>query len=283
MATRYGGRTEIPQVSQWLNAPKFLDVSYTNPELIAVTPVTLTASTTAHTYGAWTEVVASLASDTSMLNILVGGINQSTVDTSSVVSIGIGASGSETELFYYAVGSAYTETSSIYGGLNVQVPVSLPAGTRVAARLQSLVTGGKTGTIQIQRIGATAVSLPSLPKKYDSLGVNLATSTGTDLPALNVYQEIVASTTNAYRGLVLIPSVASTAIGTAVTNMTVGVGASGSEIDIGTVACRSTIAETIACPINMFFPFNIPAGSRIAVKQSINSTSFDASVIGVHI
>ena len=65
--------------------------------------------------------------------------------------------------------------------------------------------------------------------------------------------------------------------------MTVAVGPSGSEIDIGTILYQTGGAEFILSPINMFFPFNIPVGSRIAVKQSANTTTVDASVIGVHI
>jgi len=281
----FGTRIETRPVKDWYSED-YQVIPYTNPRLSLPTAVTLTANSSAHTFGAWTEVIASLPDRTSMLNISVGSINATTVNTASVISIGIGPSGSETELFYYAVGSAALQatTSTFPLAVNIVVPVALTSGTRIAARLQSLVTGGKTATIQIQTVDAVASSMPNLPSNFDSLGVSLATSRGTNIAASSAYTEIVASTSNPYRGLIVVPS-AGNANMSAISGstMTVAVGPSGSEIDIGTILYQTGNAELVVSPINMFFPFNIPVNSRIAVKQSANTTTVDASVIGVHI
>jgi hypothetical protein len=281
MATRYGGRTEIPQVSQWLNAPKYLDVSYTNPR-INNTAVTLTANSSAHTFGAWTEVIASVPGDTSMLIIDVGAISQSTVNTASVISIGVGASGSETELFNFACGSAAFQSAGTISGVQFIIPVQISAGSRIAARLQSIVTGGKTASIKIKPFDANPSDFVDQPKSFDSLGVDLATSQGTTLATSNTYTEIVASTSNVYRGVCVIPSIAADTVGNnANQTISVGVGASGSEVEIGSLSFQTTSAEVIFTSPNFFMPSFIPAGSRIAVRQSSGAAVIDASVIGV--
>jgi hypothetical protein len=244
--------------------------------------VTVTADTNAHTYGAWTEVIASLPSITSMLEIFVGGVSQSGVATGSVLSVGVGASGSEAEIFHYAVGSAFTTNAPFSLGVNILIPVRLDAGTRIAVRLQSVITLGKTALVAIRTFNAEPESFVNLPLKHDSLGVNLATSRGTNIGASNVYSEIVASTSNTYRGLCLIPS-ASAGMSADQSSMTVAVGPSGSEVDIGTIIYITGAAETVTSPLAVFMPRFIPSGSRISVKQSSVRTYMDATVIGVHI
>jgi hypothetical protein len=281
MATRYGGRTETPQVSQWLNASKYLDVSYRNPR-IDNTSVTLTANSSAHTFGAWTQVIASVPENTSMIIVDVSGIGVTTVNTASIISIGIGASGSETELFNFACGSATTALAGAISGLQFVIPVQINSGSRIAARLQSIVTGGKTATIKIKTFDANEYDFIYQPQKYDSLGVDLATSRGTNVAASNTYTEIVASTSNIYRGVCVIPSVATDNAGN-VTNhtMSLGVGPSGSEVQIGSLSYQVASNETLYSSPNFFMPALIPAGSRIAVRQSSTATFVDASVIGV--
>jgi hypothetical protein len=282
MATRYGSRSLAgEQVSQWLNPQTLAIMNYTRPRGQQSDDKTVTADVSAHTYGAWTELIASLPANTSLLQISVRNIAATTVNTASVLSIGVGPSGSEAELFYAAVGSAVNLSANVPANLNFVVPVKLTAGTRVAARLQSLVTGGKTASVSTFTCDSDPLTFTRQPANFDSLGVNLSTSEGTSIAANDAYSEITSSTTSPYRGLVLIPSAASSTMGAFNGTMTVAVGALGSELDVGSVGFQSSATEFLASPINFFVPFNIPIGSRISVKQSGNNTQIDASVIGV--
>jgi len=283
MAIRYGDRSRVStNPGQWLNPRQPLGLSYTNPRQVNANVVTVTASTSAHTYGAWTQIISSTAADTSVLFINCGGVSTSTVNTASVLSIGIGSSGNEVELFFFAVG-AY---SSLGGSINnssvaVVVPVTLPAGTRIAARLQSIVTGGKTATVTIATFDADPANFVNGPKQHESLGVNLSLSEGTSIAANNAYTEIVASTNTSYRGVTVCGSAASNDMAGITGTMTVAVGPAGSEIDFGTLNFWTGGTEFYISLANNYFPRYIPSGSRISIKQSSVNTQIDASIIGV--
>jgi hypothetical protein len=114
------------------------------------------------------------------------------------------------------------------------------------------------------------------------LGLDFSNSKGTTIAANSTYTEIVASTSNPYQGLVLVPS-ASNAImdGRAFVNMTVAVGPAGSEVDLGSIVTTMTTNEVITVQREMVINKYIPAGSRLSVKQTSTSTRFDASLIGL--
>lgn len=283
MGIRYADRTRVStSVGQWVNLRQPLGITYSNARLLNTAGTTVTANASAHTYGAWTEIVASLPADTSCLYINVYGINATTVNTATIVSIGTGTAGNESELFAFAAGSsALTSATLLFSGNLLQVPVRLNSGTRIAARIQSLVTGGKTASININSFDADPNYFVNGPTVFDTLGVSLATSEGTSLAASNAYTEIVASTSNPYRGVVLVGSAASNNMIAAGGTMTIAVGASGSEVDFGTISYQSGSTEFYTSFINQFFARNIPIGSRLSVKQSVNTTTIDASLIGV--
>jgi len=214
MAIRYGDRTRVPgDVGRWLNQQPNA-IPYKAPLVANASNVTITASVSAHTYGAWTEIVASLAQDTQMLGVFVNLGRVNGTNSASIISFGFGASGSETEFVAFACGSIGEGSIASANGIFVQLPISLPSGTRIAARLQSVITTPKTCLIQgVISFAAQPYDFVGANKTLDSLGLNLATSAGTDIAASSVYSEIVASTSQAYRGLILIPSMASASQG----------------------------------------------------------------------
>jgi hypothetical protein len=278
MSNRFGYRAETnPLVSQWLNGiDRPLGVSYDSIQG-QVGSATLTADVSAHTYGPWTELVASLPNDTSALSFDGPNVQTNTVNTATILSVGVGAASSETELFAVAVGSG-----GVGNTFRFTVPVFLPAGTRVAARIQSVVTGGKTGVISLYSYNAPSLAVPFLPKFFDSLGLDFSNSKGTTIATNSTYTEIVASTSNPYQGLVLVPSASNALMdGRAFVNMTVAVGPAGSEVDLGSIVTTMTTNEVIIVIREMVINKYIPAGSRLSVKQTSNSNRFDASLIGL--
>lgn len=282
MAIRYGDRTRgaLP-ASSWLGKQPE-PVPFRSTTVPNVASVTVTADSVAHTYGAWTELISSLSNDTRMLSVSVAGIRANGTNTASVVSLGIGASGSETEFVAFATGGV-GEAGAAYAmaGIHIQLPIGLPSGTRIAARFQSIrALVGVTCLLNVTSFNADSYGFATTNRTLDTLGLDVASSTGVSIAGSNVYSEIVASTTQAYRGLVLVPSMAATATGNTIA-MTVAVGSSGSEIDLGSVLLQANGGETIISTPSYFVPAFIPAGSRIAVKQSSAATFFDATVIGV--
>lgn len=282
MAIRYGDRSRVStSVGRWLNQQPNA-IPYSAPLVANASNVTITASVSAHTYGAWTELVASLTQDTQMLGVYVnlGRINGT--NTASIISFGFGSSGSETEFAAFACGSIGDGSVASANGIFVQLPISLPSGTRIAARLQSIITTPKTCIIQgVVSFAAQPYDFVGANKTLDSLGLNLAGSTGTDIAASGVYSEIVASTSQAYRGLVLIPSMAIAASGAIQPIMTVAVGSAGSEVDLGSITFNTSAGESLSSQPSFFIPAFVPQGSRIAVKQNNAATYLDATVIGV--
>jgi hypothetical protein len=238
------------------------------------TGVTLTANASAHTFGAWAQLIASTTFDAAAIAIITNTFFTSATATGSVIEVGIGASGAETAVAQIAVGSHLQ--------YNILIPVQVPSGSRIAARLQSVVTGGKTGTLHtgvIPQIGGFVGAANT-----DTYGVSTATSRGTNVAASNAWTEITASTTRAYRGAVVVFS----ASNDTQTNINVvgrlGSGASGSETTLASLRFNGGATENVA-NTQAVMPFlyvgDIPAGTRLAVNQNSAQTYLDACIIGI--
>ena len=234
----------------------------------------MTADTTAHTFGAWTELTASTPYDSSAMLLGLQTFFTINTATGTILDIGIGASGSEQSVCQLAVGSANVSTYA--------VPVFLPAGSRVSARIQSVVTGGKTGIVAINYLPSVGDFLPAT--YVDVYGVDLSTSRGVNLAASNAWTQITASTSRAYRMLTMIWSASNTNTGGNLTGTVsqLGVGLSGSETVLGTGKFGSSTSTVIA---NQSYPLliveNVPAGSRLVARQNSARTMVDVTVIGV--
>jgi hypothetical protein len=271
----YGGRrgqdVVLPFISDFAST---VPAGFVGGGVTPAPSVVLTANSSAHTFGAWTQVVASTAFESSALIVGTNNFNTSTVATGSVIDIGIGASGSEVSLMQIAVGSHNTYQTVI--------PIRIPAGTRIAARIQSVVTGGKTGQLHYGLLPVLGdfVSAPTV----DVYGVDLATSRGVGITSVNTWTEITSSTTQAYRGMCVVISASNDTQANANIVFQLGVGASGSETVLGYGRVRQVATEAVLTDVGQF-PFlyngNIPAGSRIVVQLNNSSTTFDACVIGI--
>jgi hypothetical protein len=239
--------------------------------------IAVNASSTIHTKGAWVELIASTTATSDFLYMQI--TNQaSNTDTSSLVDIGIGASGSETVLVA-DVGAGYAAVSGAVYAPYV-LPVRISSGTRIAARSQSIISSRAvsvavtTGTLGIQS-----------PTSIDTLGAVTASSRGTNLPTSNTYVQIVASTSRAYQAILMMPAAGgATAIASEDSTYTLGIGAAGAETTVTSVTGRTNSAEIVGIAITELPPLyvgDIPAGSRLAVKQSVGRTYRDVILYGV--
>lgn len=235
------------------------------------------ASATPHTKGSWVQVVASAADNVAGLwirsNITIG---NNGVDTSMLLDIGIGAAASEAVVVPdVPVGGAGVK-------LALYLPIYIPAGTRIAGRVQSavvsdtygpevcLVYGGRPGTWGGYTIAET-------------IGINTATSGPTtgDL-ADNAWDEAVASTANSYRALTFHPcSVPGSTSATAGSvSVDIGYGAGGSEQVVGAYRTQLTVNEQIPDFVGPnFVEKAIDAGSRLAIRKN-GTADLSGALIG---
>jgi hypothetical protein len=246
--------------------------------------ITVTADTAAHTKGAWVELVASTSANASFLIVEVAGIVSSGVDTATLVDIGTGASGAETAIIPdVAVGSANNSNASLCT-LTFSVPIKVASGTRLSARIQSLVTGGKTATVRVFTFDMGDYAYA--PTAVDVIGTSTATSAGTAMSgASGTWVQITASTANAYKAVVMVPSASAGAIGNIRVEYRLGTGASGSEISRGSIFATYNASEAVGllARTSSLITAAIPSGTRLSVRHDIPSSPsvYDMTLIGI--
>jgi hypothetical protein len=255
-------------------------------EIVTSGIATPIANTSAHTKGAWEELVASTPANVEFLLVEVTSVQSNGANTASLLDLAVGALGSETAIVSnVGVGGAIpTGSAGTNKPLIVPLAVSVPSGSRLSCRIQSVVTGGKTASVSV--VGYAERTL-TLPTAVDALGASTATSEGANMDgASGTWVEIVASTAQAYRAVTLVPSVHNAVIATQLITYEIGFGASGSEQVIGTWQATTTTAELVRSENGgwpWFATANIPAGSRIAVRHDIatNPARYGVTVIGI--
>ena len=237
---------------------------------------TVTASATAHTKGAWTQIIASTSANSSYIHVDVSGVGASGVNTAMLLDIATGASGSETAIVSnIAIGSASATWFSF--------PFKLASGTRLSARIQAVVTSD-TAIIRLSAINAG--DYDNSPTSVDVIGGDTATSEGIRFSgASGTWVQATASTSRAYRAVALVLSGHDANMANVTGNYGVGVGASGSEVEFGT--CRhgftATELSNSLAPYTHLFGSNIPAGSRLAVRHpiTVDPAKYGFNLIGI--
>lgn len=274
----YLGATPLWRGTGWYEDAPFNSVNISSD-------VTVTANSSAHTKGSWSELVSSTSANASLLYIRVGGIGTGGTNTAALLDIGTGASGSETAIAQnIAIGSA-GNAGAPASFMMFALPYKLASGTRISARIQSVVTGGETATVTVFVLDAG--NYDATPTSVDIIGTSTANSQGTSFSgASGTWVQGIASTSRAYRAVGLVLSAHSGSIAN-VTDATfeVGVGASGSEVSFGQLRHSYTASETSTSviPFVSVFGRNIPSGSRLAVKHSIaaNPSLYGFCLIGI--
>jgi hypothetical protein len=246
--------------------------------------VSLTADTSAHTKGSYSELIASASANAGLLVLMVQDISTSATNTATLIDVATGASGSETVIISnLAVGGALTTNGQT--GVAVAVPFQIPSGTRLSARIQSVVTGGKTATAQIFLFDVGG-DYATAPTSVDVITGDTATSEGISFSgASGTWVQAIASTSRAYRAVAIMPSAHNSNIASIAPQLEVGVGASGSEQVFGFTVASYNSQENIQSspPYLSLFGRNIPSGSRLAVRHNIASSPdrYGFTLIGI--
>jgi hypothetical protein len=246
--------------------------------------VTVTANTAAHTKGSYSELIASTSANAGLLVLMVQDISTAATNTATLIDVATGASGSETAIISnLAVGGALATNGPT--GVAVAVPFQIPSGTRLSARIQSVVTGGKTATAQIFLFDVGG-DYATAPTSVDVITGDTATSEGISFSgASGTWVQAIASTSRAYRAVAIVPSTHNTNIATITPQLDVAIGASGSEVAFGSAIVGYNNGENVFStpPHLSLFGRNIPAGSRLAVRHTIASTPdrYGFTLIGI--
>jgi hypothetical protein len=239
---------------------------------------TVTADNSAHTLGGWSPLIASTSADASLLQITVTGVNAAGTNTATLLNLGIGAPGDEVIIAEnIAIGSAST--------VSFNIPFKLPSGTRIAAQIRSVVTGGKTASITAAVLDAG--NYAATPTSVDIIGGNTANSQGISFSgASGNWTVAIASTTRAYRAIGIVPSGHNSVLLGITPLFEIGVGASGGEVVFGQVSQNYTNAEATTnggIGFVRIFGRDIPSGSRLAVRHDIaaNPERYGFTLIGI--
>jgi hypothetical protein len=243
--------------------------------------VTITANSSAHTKGSWSQLIASSSANASLVWVRVSNVVSNGNNTATLLDIGTGASGSEAALIEnIAVGGAVATISQ--AGYVFAVPIKVASGTRISARIQSVVTGGKTAVVQAKLYDTGDYT--TAPTSVDTIGSDTATSAGTVMAAANTYAQLIASTSRAYRAVVLLPSVSGADTGSFNAEFTLGKGASGSEVTLDIKPANYLNSESVGIIENPLITAPIASGTRLAAKISgptSNFSNYAVCLIGI--
>lgn len=249
----------------------------------------ITASASAHVKGAWTELSYNVApGEVVGMEIFV---EYGVANYQYLIDIGIGPAGSEKVIFSNLTKSA--TTMSTIAGPKLFVPIRIPAGTRIAARMQCNGTGSKTATLTFHLFCAGFES-SSPGNSVVCYGANLATTRGVSIDpgavinTLGAWHEITASCA-ALKGVAFgYGNQLNVARTWCQWWFEMGIGAAGSEkvVLTGCRLCADNGPNYLYPQCSMFYPVSIPAGSRLAIRAQCNITDatdrlYDAFIYGL--
>ena len=238
--------------------------------------VTVTASASTNTPGAWTDIVTAVNNTASTDSITVVISSQSGAELVFLVSIAIGAAASE-EIIIENMQAHMSNTNM--GSFTYTFPMKIASGVRISARCQSQTSSGACGVSIIR--GRTSFSSSAGLAKVTTYGADTSDSAGTTIARNNgsfgSWVEMTSSTTDTLRGFV-VSSIRENGSWSGASKVTyeVGVGSAGNEETVysGIILTMSTI-EAITSSISPFVPVSIAAGQRIAIRAAGNLTNAD--------
>lgn len=256
----------------------------------ASTGTNVQTGTSNNTKGSWVQLVASTDVDTSWLGLSFGNF-ENIAGIDYLFDIGVGAAASETAIVnnicLSARGTWIPTSPPLF-------PVSIPSGSRIAARAQcsnSGVSGRATKLAAHLFGGGSAQSSPH--GLVTTMGANTADSGGVNVDpgavahTKGAWSELSSSVPFSTRWLVV-------AIGNQINGgrslanwlVDLGTGAGGSETVVVPDVCIQCIASGTIIPQLISLPLSLPAGERLAVRAQCDITdatdrTFDAIAYGV--
>lgn len=281
----------VPPAAPWGTESNYHDILY--PSATVGTAVSFPA--TANTKSSWVQIDAALARDVCEIEFAAIGTGVNGSNSSTLLDIGIGAAGSETVLIAdIPIGFCNSQGSGVPG--TIRIPVSIPAGTRVAVRVQSMRS---TGSFNVAMAFNNGVQLPGLayqPSCFDTYGARSASSNGQQISASattyanGAWVELTAATARDHRGFLLLSQGWGGTVAGAISMLAsgwiieLGAGAPGAEVVLGSASIRLSTAEVRQGPWPTWPIWAcLPAGTRLVARcrSDLTSGSIDAVAIGI--
>jgi hypothetical protein len=273
----------MPDFSTIQGGPIVVSVAGANSRGTGITP-----NATAHTKGSWTELISAAQNLHGAAWVMVTFGETTVAAATYFVDIGIGAAASEQVI----IPNLYQQYAATIqpGTKSYLLPLSIPAGVRVAARCQTNATSGNVVFTQIHLISATMMSSVGAGQ-VEACGAVTATTLGTSIDPggtantdATPWVQLIASTGFSYRWLCVEAGNA--------TDLAYGA-TFGSLLDIGTGAASSEVSiiddlymissSGVDAPLGAHwsFPVNIPQGSRISARHRTSSITAGDRVLEV--
>lgn len=229
----------------------------------------LTANASNNVKGSYATCVAS-ASEADGLLIAFRGV---TATRMHLIDVAFGAAASEVNVLEnYLFSSDLGVTQWVY------LPIQVPAGTRISARVQSS-TGSTTFEVNVHAVRGSFYGPPP-GGRVVTLGANTADSGGTlvDCGATaftaGAYSQLSASTTADISAILVVTGNNLNTSATFINFLLdISVGAGGSEITILSQILFVTSGSTFGTLPSMWLPCSIPAGSRVSARASCGTNN----------
>lgn len=240
--------------------------------------VLLSSGGSADTKTSWNELTSSAPQNLNGFYLLISGRTQ-TGTTDWLLDIGIGAAASEVSII-----ENIHVTTDANASVMVEVPIAIPAGTRVSVRGAAANTNYNVTVTILPKF--TNSLMPMLGRATD-YGTTLGTSSGTAIDTggtantKSAWVELTSSSTNNIRAMIINVGFSDNPAQTPATGwlFDIAVGAASSEeivvADYSVYRSTSEIGEMLRVPIVV----NIPSGTRISARaQSSNIDVTDRQV-----
>lgn len=238
--------------------------------------LTVDANASANTKGNWVELSGSLSFNTDLLQL---NINSHLVDD-LLIDLAIGAAGSEIAILENLLFSGAVGSNTYRSCLGINLPLSIPSGTRLSARCQ--------GADSSQSCGINVLAFQKefygnhLCSCIDTIGANAADSGGTPLAdcggtadTYGAYTELSASIAKTYKGFFIAGALQNnSSTVSAAYFVDIAVGAAGSEVVILS-SFRLRVPVNVAALVTRWTPIiwtPIPAGTRISARYKSSIT-----------
>jgi hypothetical protein len=236
--------------------------------------------TVLNTKGAWTELVASAPFD---IGMFIMNVTATWTYGDFLFDIAIGASGSEivlvSNLSYCQAGSSWWSNSAQY-----IIPIMIPAGTRISARVQGTVlAAGPLNWLKMStQLFPANQFLSQQFSQSETLGALTASSNGTEVDpgtsanTKGAWTELVAATTIPIKAFHFSLSSGADLFKTSCYwAVDIGVGAESSEIAIVSDYCIALWASSYQMhpQTSPLLPIEIPLGSRVSARCKCTITT----------
>lgn len=228
--------------------------------------VSAASSATIDTYGSWVEVFASTGADSDFMIVQPRYITGMTHPMIADLSIGIGASGSEVQIVDDLPGTRSSSDVTVGGW---QIPIRIPAGSRVAARAKNRYTSEAASVFYgVQLLQCGSLDHSGVGDRMIKLGDALVVGGMTELSA---WTEIAASIDHDIKSLWFgLEMNRNTSTTPSDVWVDIGIGGSGSEeMLLENYYVRSTVWEVAYMIPAGPLPFAIAAGSRLSVRTKV--------------